>query len=68
LNKKYLFSCSCYKSLAVGFKNEQLANQNGKHQEFANFWIPRWWLEGGSRKQASYGEILERRWRLTLQA
>jgi hypothetical protein len=25
--------------------------------------IPRWQLEGGSRKQASYSEILERRWR-----
>jgi hypothetical protein len=30
--------------------------------------IPRWRLEGGSRKQASYSEILERRWRHTLQA
>jgi hypothetical protein len=30
--------------------------------------IPRWWLEGGSRKHASYSEILERRWRHTLQA
>jgi hypothetical protein len=30
--------------------------------------IPRWWLEGGSRKCASYSEILERRWRHTLQA
>jgi hypothetical protein len=30
--------------------------------------IPRWWLEGGSRKQASYSEILERCWRHTLQA
>jgi hypothetical protein len=28
----------------------------------------RWWLEGGSRKRASYSEILERRWRHTLQA
>jgi hypothetical protein len=30
--------------------------------------IPRWWLEGGSRKRASYSEILERCWRHTLQA
>jgi hypothetical protein len=30
--------------------------------------IPRWWLEGGSRKPASYSEILERCWRHTLQA
>jgi hypothetical protein len=30
--------------------------------------IPRWWLEGGSRKCASYCEILERHWRHTLQA
>jgi hypothetical protein len=30
--------------------------------------IPRWRLEGGSRKQPSYSEILERRWRHTLQA
>jgi ribonuclease HI len=30
--------------------------------------IPRWRLEGGSRKRASYSEILERRWRHTLQA
>jgi hypothetical protein len=30
--------------------------------------IPRWQLEGGSRKHASYSEILERHWRHTLQA
>jgi hypothetical protein len=30
--------------------------------------IPRWWLEVGSRKRPSYSEILERRWRHTLQA
>jgi hypothetical protein len=30
--------------------------------------IPRWRLEGGSRKRASYSEILERCWRHTLQA
>jgi exonuclease III len=30
--------------------------------------IPRWQLDGGSRKRASYSEILERRWRHTLQA
>jgi hypothetical protein len=30
--------------------------------------IPRWQLEVGSRKRASYSEILERRWRHTLQA
>jgi hypothetical protein len=30
--------------------------------------IPRWQLEGGSRKCASYSEILERRWRHTVQA
>jgi hypothetical protein len=30
--------------------------------------IPRWQLEGGSRKHASYSEILERHWRNTLQA
>jgi hypothetical protein len=30
--------------------------------------IPRWWLEGGSRKRASYSEILERHRRHTLQA
>jgi hypothetical protein len=30
--------------------------------------ITRWRLEGGSRKRASYSEILERRWRHTLQA
>jgi hypothetical protein len=30
--------------------------------------IPRWWLEVGSRKRSSYSEILERRWRQTLQA
>jgi hypothetical protein len=29
---------------------------------------PRWQLEGGSRKCASYSEILEKRWRHTLQA
>jgi hypothetical protein len=30
--------------------------------------IPRWRLEVGSRKQPSYSEILEKRWRHTLQA
>jgi hypothetical protein len=30
--------------------------------------IPRWRLEGGSRKRASYSEILERHCRHTLQA
>jgi hypothetical protein len=30
--------------------------------------IPRWWLEGGGRKRASYSENLERGWRHTLQA
>jgi hypothetical protein len=30
--------------------------------------IPRWRLEEGSRKHASSSEILERRWRHTLQA
>jgi hypothetical protein len=30
--------------------------------------IPRWWLEGGSRKWVSYSEILERHRRHTLQA
>jgi hypothetical protein len=30
--------------------------------------ISRWQLEGGSKKRASYSEILERRWRHTLQA
>jgi hypothetical protein len=30
--------------------------------------IPRWRLEVGSRKRASYSEILERCWRHTLQA
>jgi hypothetical protein len=30
--------------------------------------IPRWQLEVGSRKRPSYSEILERRWRHTLQA
>jgi hypothetical protein len=30
--------------------------------------IPRWRLEVGSRKRASYSEILERHWRHTLQA
>jgi hypothetical protein len=34
----------------------------------ANKGIPRWRLEGGSRKRASYSEILERRWSHTLQA
>jgi hypothetical protein len=30
--------------------------------------FPRWWLEGGNRKHASYSEILDRCWRHTLQA
>jgi hypothetical protein len=30
--------------------------------------IPRWRLDGGSRKRVSYSEILERCWRHTLQA
>jgi hypothetical protein len=30
--------------------------------------IPRWQLEGGSRKHTSYSEILEKHWRHNLQA
>jgi hypothetical protein len=36
-------------------KNNHTKNQQGE--------IPRWQLEGGSRKRAPYSEILERRWR-----
>jgi hypothetical protein len=28
--------------------------------------IPRWWLEGGSRKHASKSKILQRHWRYNL--
>jgi hypothetical protein len=41
------------------FKNEYGALHLG---------IPRWWLEGGSRKRDSYSEILEKHWRHTFQA
>jgi hypothetical protein len=45
--------------------------QNNYHQEHHQRLrreIPRWRLEGGSRKHASCSEILEKRWRHTLQA
>jgi hypothetical protein len=38
------------------------------NKETSELEIPRWQLEGGSRKHASYNEILERHWRHTLQA
>jgi hypothetical protein len=44
---------------------------NHQKQEGAKEWtveIPRWRLEVGSRKRPSYSEILERRWRHTMQA
>jgi hypothetical protein len=41
---------------------------NGRSIEDEKEEISRWQLEGGSRKRASYSEILERRWRHTLQA
>jgi hypothetical protein len=43
-----------------------LINEVTKIQNFGE--IPRWQLEGGSRKRASYSEIMERRWRHILQA
>jgi hypothetical protein len=42
----------------------QISKTRNEKGEF----FPRWWLEGGSRKHASYSEILERHWRHTLQA
>jgi hypothetical protein len=40
-----------------------------KMKYIKKYWeTPRWRLEGGSRKCASYSEILEKCWRHTLQA
>jgi hypothetical protein len=39
-----------------------------KEIENSTVGIPRWRLEVGSRKRSYYSEILERRWRHTLQA
>jgi hypothetical protein len=44
---------------------EDTNNKQIKNNEIEE--TPRWRLEGG-RKRASYSEILERRWRHTLQA
>jgi hypothetical protein len=42
--------------------------ESGFHRQKEVGEILRWQIEGGSRKRASYSEILERRWRHTLQA
>jgi TfoX/Sxy family transcriptional regulator of competence genes len=53
---------------SVQFKN--LGGERGRKQTYkkTDSEIPRWRLEGGSRKRASYSEILERCWRHPLQA
>jgi hypothetical protein len=52
--------------------NKDMENLRKNHQreilEIKIEGFPRWQLEGGRRKHASYCEILERHWRHTLQA
>jgi hypothetical protein len=57
----------------IRLKNDKylkyLCEPTMNNQYILKMWeIPRWRLEGGGRKRASYSEILERRWRHTLQA
>jgi hypothetical protein len=68
----YLLIMWCFKVYLLSLKTRIFMNKNktctvmmiiNNVQE-----IPRWRLEVGSRKRASYSEILERRWRHTLQA
>jgi hypothetical protein len=47
-------------------ENEQIPHEHLSKVHLRG--IRRWRLEVGSRKRASYSEILERRWRHTLQA
>jgi hypothetical protein len=52
----------------LGRKNLSGPNTEEINCRKAYYGIPRWWLEGGSRKRPSYSEILERHWRHILQA
>jgi hypothetical protein len=50
--------------------SKKIRNRRKVPQHYKGYlWrIPRWRLEGGSRKRASYSEILERSWKHTLYA
>jgi exonuclease III len=56
-------------TVAVGDLNTPLSPiDKSSKQKINKEGIPTWWLQGGSRKRASYNDILERCWRHTLQA
>jgi hypothetical protein len=57
----FLYSNNEFTEKKIPFTNSFIRNKTPRR-------IPRWQLEGGSRKRASYSEILERRQRHTLQA
>jgi hypothetical protein len=73
MTKKYMNKCS----ISLAIKEMQIKTTLRFHLTFVRMAaikntnkrrIPRWQLEVGSRKRPSYSEILERRWRHTLQA
>jgi hypothetical protein len=70
ISATWMFQCctysSCKLSCTIVFQVLFLKLIIKNKQIFGR--IPRWQLEGGSRKRASYSEILERHWRHTLQA
>jgi hypothetical protein len=55
-------NCKALRSIPSTSKKKSFLRKVSERED------PRWWLEGGSRKHASYSEILERHWRHTLQA
>jgi hypothetical protein len=55
----------CHSIIVCRMISEQ---RNVVQKRIVSCGIPRWRLEVGSRKRASYSVILERRWRHTLQA
>jgi hypothetical protein len=72
-----LYSCKMFMADVNKWKRH-IVNLQRSHQKWGwgipkieikkNQEIPRWQIEGGSRKCASYSEILERCWRHILQA
>jgi hypothetical protein len=54
-------------AFGVGWPLEGLQDRAVINGVYREAW-GRWQVEGGSRKRASYSEILERCWRHTLQA
>jgi hypothetical protein len=63
-------ACSLAEDHTIGGERgwPTFVTDQGQNIKPAQIGIPRWRLEGGSRKRASYSEILERCWRHTLQA